>query len=127
MNNKMPDDIYIQLGENRIGTELCLRKWSREPFEDGTKYVRADKAVPEWQPIETAPKMYDKWCIVGHPYYTVCEIAYFNKRHNCWRTSGMSVFIPNGPTHWMPLPQPPKSDSPTFGLNPSGIVVRLFK
>ena len=71
MNNEMPDEIYIQLGENRIGTEICLRKWSKEPFEDGTKYARADKAAPAWQPIETAPKGDDAiedlekaaWCI----------------------------------------------------------------
>lgn len=45
MNNEMPDDIYIQLGENRIGTEICLRKWSKEPFEGGTKYARADNVL----------------------------------------------------------------------------------
>ena len=46
MNNEMPEEIYVQLGENRIGTEICLRKWSEKPFEDGTKYVLADKAAP---------------------------------------------------------------------------------
>ena len=46
MNKEMPDEIYVQLGENRIGTEICLRKWSEKPFEDGTKYVLADKAAP---------------------------------------------------------------------------------
>lgn len=45
-NTEMPDEIYVQLGENRIGTEICLRKWSEKPFEDGTKYARADKAAP---------------------------------------------------------------------------------
>ena len=54
MNKEMPDEIYVQLGENRIGTEICLRKWSEKPFEDGTKYVRADKAVPEGQLIQIA-------------------------------------------------------------------------
>lgn len=42
----MPEEIYVQLGENRIGTEICLRKWSEKPFEDGTKYVRAPIPAP---------------------------------------------------------------------------------
>lgn len=48
-NNEMPSEIYVQLGENRIGTEICLRKWSENPFEDGTKYIRADS-----QPADVA-------------------------------------------------------------------------
>lgn len=56
MNNEMPDEIYIQLGENRIGTEICLRKWSYKPFEDGTKYIRADKVVPDgWKLVPIKP------------------------------------------------------------------------
>lgn len=39
--NEMPNEIYIQLGENRIGTEICLRRWQETPFEGGIKYTRA--------------------------------------------------------------------------------------
>lgn len=38
-----PDEIYIQLGENRISTEICLRRWQKTPFEGGVKYTRDDK------------------------------------------------------------------------------------
>ena len=64
MNNEMPDEIYVQLGENRIGTEICLIKWSEKPFEDGTKYVRADKAAPEGfvlVPIEPTEDMLEAY------------------------------------------------------------------
>lgn len=37
----IPNEIYIQLGENRIGTEICLRRWQETPFEGGIKYTRA--------------------------------------------------------------------------------------
>lgn len=44
-DNELPNEIYIQLGENRIGTEICLRRWQEKPFDGGTKYVRAT----EWK------------------------------------------------------------------------------
>jgi len=40
-----PDEIYIQLGENRTGLGICLRRWQDTPFEEGIKYVRAK----EWK------------------------------------------------------------------------------
>ena len=40
-DNKIPNEIYMQLGENRIGTEICLRRWQETPFEGGIKYTRA--------------------------------------------------------------------------------------
>lgn len=36
-----PDEIYIQLGENRTGLGICLRRWQDTPFEGGIKYTRA--------------------------------------------------------------------------------------
>lgn len=35
------DEIYIQLGENRTGLGICLRRWQDTPFEGGIKYTRA--------------------------------------------------------------------------------------
>ena len=112
MNNEMPDEIYIQLGENRIGTEICLRKWSKEPFEDGTKYARADKAAPAWQPIETAPKdgtdIYATRIdgIVFRP-----SIIYWEKfEGRGWLCSQTHRPVSSQPTHWMPLPQPPTTE-----------------
>lgn len=37
---EMPNEIYIQFGENRIGTEICMRKWQEKPFDGGIRYTR---------------------------------------------------------------------------------------
>jgi len=73
----------------------------------------------EWQPIETAPK--DGSSILVYPPTwgsKACSIAsfeddkYANKPRPYWRRdddlgrSTISRGIP--PTHWMPLPEPPK-------------------
>lgn len=95
---------------------------------DGSiEYVRADLAARDqgmtgWQPIETAPKdgtevlllvkrragipwrqlvghfMEGGHCIEDHP--PIDEGWYF------W--TGLSFDKPSEPTHWMPLPEPPK-------------------
>ena len=83
--------------------------------------------MTKWQPIETAPK--DKWILVyqpngehngikftgGHCY--VCKWAYDNQ---FWydKTSNILyeptpkekvvTYLTCVPTHWMPLPEPPK-------------------
>ncbi len=70
----------------------------------------------QWQPIETAPK--------GHGVKILCfekgnenGDVYIAWRHKFnanrksefigWKTIGQSEFWPN-PTHWMPLPSPPR-------------------
>lgn len=52
----LPNEIYIQLGENRIGTEICLRRWQEKPFEGGTKYIRAT----EWKNLYLEFPPFDK-------------------------------------------------------------------
>lgn len=39
-SNDIPDEVYIQFGENRIGTEFMIRKWTQSPFDGGTRFVR---------------------------------------------------------------------------------------
>ena len=64
--------------------------------------TRADKAVPAWQPIDTAP--HGVWILI-FAYGVVCQA--------CWNANGYwSAFDNNriglgAATHWMPLPQPP--------------------
>ena len=116
MNNEMPDDIYIQLGENRIGTELCLRKWAEEPFIGGTKYVRADKAAPAWQPIETAPKdgtevILSKWSgSYATPETSFCWAINGYFKDGYWYSKDPIIGKLAEPTHWMLLSQPPKEE-----------------
>ena len=58
--------------------------------------------VPQWQPIETAPKDRRDLILLLTP-SRFPQVAY----SNTWWTSGFSV--ENKPTHWMPLPALPSS------------------
>ena len=64
-----------------------------------------------WQPIETASIEGCLWVMLGHPDYHVSEVGYYNKRYNVWVDgSDRTLFMPHGPTHWMPLPPAPKKE-----------------
>lgn len=60
----------------------------------------------EWQPIETAPKDGTEVLIFDGANRTV---GYFNRY---WSLSVMGAYAEDDeiydPTHWMPLPEPPK-------------------
>lgn len=62
----------------------------------------------EWQPIETAPKDGTQFLGWDQGYFIVVywEIDDDVEEDQCWRISysGDLMF----PTHWMPLPEPPK-------------------
>jgi hypothetical protein len=71
----------------------------------------------EWQPIETAPKE-EQWSNFGQ-HYAQRILAYCPDQPDVlrcrwwWSNNGASNFIADGgrdchPTHWMPLPSPPK-------------------
>lgn len=59
-----------------------------------------------WQPIESAPK--DREVLLLDPEVGVCMGAYYSGKY--WTTvcvrGGEDDF--SEPTHWMPLPEPPK-------------------
>lgn len=65
--------------------------------------------MTEWQPIETAPKD-DHPILCYHPHpgggYRICTMLW-HKPSSSWRADVHS-FIRFDPTHWMPLPEPPK-------------------
>ena len=59
----------------------------------------------EWQPIETAPK--------GARYIWISDgkrsmIGYFSEMFKQWETLDGPRTVIRNPTHWMPLPDPPK-------------------
>lgn len=120
MNNEsMPKEIWA-------GTDKKGSFWlDHNPMEgsrwDDAKYIRAD-LVPQWQPIETAPKD-GTWVLL-------CNGATDEDREDddfgkILRSRPVTAFWDKGdwvfshwdgawrscyscPTHWMPLPQPPK-------------------
>lgn len=86
--------------------------------------ARIRASEPVWQDIATAPRdgtRIDVWCkrswLPPAEYERKTNI-YWCKTHKLWRTDGQlhfveSTFDPKStyhlvPTHWMPLPSPPK-------------------
>jgi hypothetical protein len=69
--------------------------------------------MSEWQPIETAPR--DETYILG---YADGEMTVVHWRdydgEGCWQLAVSGLHADDGewwPTHWMPLPKPPKTES----------------
>lgn len=66
----------------------------------------------EWQPIKTAPK--DGTMILVWPsraWIEECdkgEVVYWDVEEETWAGYGPLADDYTGPTHWMPLPEPPK-------------------
>lgn len=86
------------------------RWWHETELTCGALYIRAD-LVPQWQPIETAPK--DGTKILGawpqlrkHKWWTIQPIFFYcgNWIHGWDEDEDLALH----PTHWMPLPEPPK-------------------
>lgn len=63
--------------------------------------------MSEWQPIESAPKTTQSrlvWC----PERQNVRLVFWDGRYEGeWRTCG-GTSLTETPTHWMPLPEPPK-------------------
>ena len=59
----------------------------------------------EWQPIETAPR--DRPVIVAIPQWVFADIGLVDVLGR-WYSPIDGVEHSPAPTHWMPLPEPPK-------------------
>ena len=73
--------------------------------------------MTEWQPMETAPKdgtAILAWPICGGGFYSPegeAQIAYvmrWEERKSIWVEASGEEYMQCSPTHWMPLPPPPK-------------------
>lgn len=69
----------------------------------------------EWQPIDTAPKdgtVVYVWLSVKLNKYAAFDfnmkLAQWLADAGEWRIEGVGGNVPQRPTHWMPLPSPPK-------------------
>jgi hypothetical protein len=108
------------MSEDKAKIMRQLREWkSYANTEDMKEFV--DDIIDElregchehvWLPIESAPIDGARWILLGRPDYAIPEIGYFSKRHNVFVSGngGVTIFGPNDPpTHWKPVPAPPKS------------------
>lgn len=118
--NKAPPKIYVSLHceyDEPIDLETEMpTEFSTVPYE-GPKweYVRAD-LLPQWLPIESAPKdgrsilvcnqeMRDSCIVVGYDTDLVGkEPIYFH----CWVGEEGVKYASGLFTHWMPVPKGPK-------------------
>ena len=78
--------------------ETILRAEAERSFKAGWQ------ASQEWRPISSAPK--DINIFVSVP--TVIYPLIMKKRPHCFIYEGQQTLMQ--PTHWMPLPNPPKSE-----------------
>jgi hypothetical protein len=136
MNERLTDEEIIALRKTTFGGRFGVPEL--QPWSDTLKFARAIEAailaraavpiVQPWQPIETAPKdgralllghfnSHGKWRTVRGQWFSADEIAEtFENPDGCdegwFETVVESDDIPNcwatEPTHWMPLPLPPK-------------------
>ncbi len=72
------------------------------------KFV-GESAQPKWQPIETAPKDTAVICCneLGHV-GEACFISGIDNPAWYWASDPQQIPLSLLPTHWMPLPEPPK-------------------
>lgn len=76
------------------------------PATDEPRAHRAEKPAQGWRPIETAPK--DGATIIGYCPTNVNAIEFMRWLGEEWLDPATHRCRP---THWMPLPEPPKADA----------------
>ena len=118
INKKLAEVVYIrkdQLNKARTSPFLCEvgpnERADKEPIYTADQLRQAQReaiatAVPEWLPIETAPKDVTV-LLCGAKRLEMC--VGMNHSRDGWvtdTTSGWVSMYP--PTHWMPLPPPPE-------------------
>lgn len=110
---KAPDKIYIY--KHRYYDDQFDIEWGEDRIhDDDIEYTRSD-LIPQWQPIETAPKdgrlllVFSECAPFIQDFIT---IRYWNKERKAFtlpfNARNMVVLSFYKPSHWMPLPSPPR-------------------
>ncbi len=76
----------------------------RTTIEEQARKIAELEAEREWKPIETCPK--DKW-VIAYLYPYEPFIAKLDQSHGWVDEREHGIY---SPTHWMPLPEPPKEE-----------------
>ena len=103
---------YLQQENERQRFDILAMNQSLDLLREENERLKADAELIEWQPIETAPKDgTDILVMTGETMHVVRWInihgdfdywAVDDNKHGPFTLRGKA------PTHWMPLPEPPK-------------------
>ena len=103
---------YLQQENERQRFDILAMNQSLDLLREENERLRNDAELSEWQPIETAPKDgTDILVMTGETMHVVRWInihgdfdywAVDDNKHGPFTLRGKA------PTHWMPLPEPPK-------------------
>ena len=80
----------------------------KDTCESRDLHITELEAANEWQPIETAPKG-DTDIILAYSLEGM-DIAWWSEGQNDWLTLETGTYLADRPTHWQPLPTPPKTE-----------------
>ena len=123
--DKEVEERFLELSEKihkagGLGNDASLedhKQFTNNLLNQARQYViekrKSKKVETEWQPIETAPK--DMSILLYDPLYWRIDVGerssigegkwlHYHERWTLFRNSKAST----SPTHWMPLPEPPK-------------------
>lgn len=92
------------------GGDVTPIEQMRRMAQDARKWVEycdREDAVQYWQPIETAPKDGTEILIYSR-YGDQYVVSYDDSFNAPWRVRNEEGLNAHIPTHWMPLPEPPK-------------------
>ena len=103
---------YLREENERQRFDILAMNQSLDLLREENERLKADAGLSEWQPIETAPKDgTDILVMTGETMHVVRWInihgdfdywAVDDNKHGPFTLRGKA------PTHWMPLPEPPK-------------------
>jgi hypothetical protein len=110
--NFVDEKAFAKAIENNEPYNLGWFERNRNTLHTFISYYESCKES-NWQPIETAPK--DERILVYSPSYKECFVVFFawsidDMKDTQWVIAkGEDVtFVVRDPSHWMPLPTPPK-------------------
>ena len=89
-------------------------EFSHESNHDERMELRQMVIDREWKPIETAPRDRQILIFTGMAIYSACWVKNMFNYDEAWLVAayggdGDQLIVKN-PTHWMPLPEPPREE-----------------